>query len=81
MLSAAGGLINMDIPTAANLLKPSKRQGQYDEMKRNFLGFRSLFFYKKYVYKELHGFDDDFFAHQEEIDLCWRAIIRIYDKV
>ena len=24
------------------------------------------------VYKELKGFDADFFAHQEEVDLCWR---------
>ena len=22
----------------------------------------------------MNGFDDDFFAHQEEIDLCWRAL-------
>lgn len=24
------------------------------------------------LFKELSGFDEDFFAHMEEIDLCWR---------
>jgi len=30
-------------------------------------------FIKKVDFKNLQGFDDDFFAHYEEIDLCWRA--------
>lgn len=30
------------------------------------------------VYWELGGFDEDFFAHQEEIDLCWRMKNRGY---
>ncbi|MGY5354373.1 glycosyltransferase family 2 protein [Wenyingzhuangia sp. IMCC45467] len=30
-------------------------------------------FIKAKDYKNLNGFDDDFFAHYEEIDLCWRA--------
>ena len=25
------------------------------------------------IFKDLGGFDSDFFAHQEEIDFCWRA--------
>ena len=33
----------------------------------------ACFFIRKEVYRKLNGFDDDFFAHQEEIDLCWRA--------
>jgi GT2 family glycosyltransferase len=33
----------------------------------------ACFFIKKTVYHELKGFDEDYFAHQEEIDLCWRA--------
>jgi GT2 family glycosyltransferase len=37
-----------------------------------------LFFIRSVVYRELRGFDDDFFAHQEEIDLCWRAINKGY---
>ena len=27
---------------------------------------------KSKVFKEVNGFDFDFFAHMEEIDLCWR---------
>lgn len=30
-------------------------------------------FIKNKVFKKIDGFDSDFFAHQEEIDLCWRA--------
>ncbi|UYW02341.1 glycosyltransferase family 2 protein [Flavobacterium agricola] len=33
----------------------------------------ACFFIKKDVFNSLQGFDTDFFAHQEEIDLCWRA--------
>ncbi len=25
------------------------------------------------MFHQLQGFDEDYFAHQEEIDLCWRA--------
>lgn len=33
----------------------------------------ACFFIRKNVFKQLNGFDEQFFAHQEEIDLCWRA--------
>ena len=33
----------------------------------------ACFFIRKEVFKQLNGFDESFFAHQEEIDLCWRA--------
>lgn len=33
----------------------------------------ACFFIRNSVFKQLNGFDEDFFAHQEEIDLCWRA--------
>ena len=32
-----------------------------------------VFSLKSIVFKELRGFDEFFFAHMEEIDLCWRA--------
>lgn len=27
------------------------------------------------LYKELHGFDEDYFMYCEDVDLCWRALI------
>jgi GT2 family glycosyltransferase len=53
-------------------------KGQYDDERELFWASGACFFIRSYVYKELHGFDDDFFAHQEEIDLCWRAINKGY---
>ena len=47
-------------------------KGQYDTETEIFWASGACFFIKKEVYRELGGFDEDFFAHQEEIDLCWR---------
>ena len=33
----------------------------------------ACFFVRSDVYKKLNGFDENYFAHYEEIDLCWRA--------
>ena len=46
---------------------------QYDDETEIFWASGACFFIRKEVFQELHGFDADFFAHQEEIDLCWRA--------
>ncbi|MGB2129317.1 MAG: glycosyltransferase family 2 protein, partial [Flavicella sp.] len=35
-------------------------------------------FIRSKIYHELEGFDEDFFAHMEEIDLCWRLKNRGY---
>jgi GT2 family glycosyltransferase len=51
--------------------------GQYDDEIEIFWA-SGLAFIRSVVYRELRGFDDDFFAHQEEIDLCWRAINKGY---
>ncbi|MGL2967097.1 glycosyltransferase family 2 protein [Flavobacterium sp. XGLA_31] len=50
-----------------------KDNGQYDDEQEIFWASGACFFIRKAIYQTLHGFDDDFFAHQEEIDLCWRA--------
>ena len=52
--------------------------GQYNDKKEIFWASGACFFIRSAVYKELNGFDEDFFAHQEEIDLCWRATNRGY---
>jgi GT2 family glycosyltransferase len=51
-----------------------KDNGQYNDNCEIFWASGACFFIRSSVYKELKGFDGDFFAHQEEIDLCWRAI-------
>jgi GT2 family glycosyltransferase len=50
-----------------------KDTGQYDDEVEIFWASGACFFIRKEIYQRLSGFDDDFFAHQEEIDLCWRA--------
>ena len=47
--------------------------GQYNDVKEIFWATGACLFIKKEVFRELNGFDEDYFAHQEEIDLCWRA--------
>jgi GT2 family glycosyltransferase len=55
-----------------------KDNGQYDDNCEIFWASGACFFIRSSVYKELKGFDGDFFAHQEEIDLCWRAFNKGY---
>lgn len=50
-----------------------KDNHQYDDEIEIFWASGACFFIRKDVYRKLNGFDGDFFAHQEEIDLCWRA--------
>ena len=46
---------------------------QYDDTHLIFWASGACFFIRKKVFEELNGFDESYFAHQEEIDLCWRA--------
>ena len=50
-----------------------KDNGQYDDTKEIFWATGACMFVKKSVFVELNGFDSDYFAHQEEVDFCWRA--------
>jgi len=50
-----------------------KDHNQYNDEIEIFWASGACFFIRKEVYRTLNGFDGDFFAHQEEIDLCWRA--------
>ena len=50
-----------------------KDNGQYDNDQNIFWASGACFFIKKDAWNKLGGFDKDFFAHFEEIDLCWRA--------
>ncbi len=73
---AAGGFIDMlGYPFCRGRIFQAleKDQGQYNDIKEVFWATGACMFIKSEVFKALNGFDEDYFAHQEEIDLCWRA--------
>jgi len=47
-------------------------QGQYDQATEVFWASGAAFVIRNTLFKGLGGFDESFFAHMEEIDLCWR---------
>lgn len=47
-------------------------QGQYDQSEPIFWASGAALFMRPSVFHQAKGFDEYFFAHQEEIDLCWR---------
>jgi hypothetical protein len=46
--------------------------GQYDQPVSLFWASGACMFVRATLFHQAGGFDDDFFAHMEEIDLCWR---------
>ena len=47
-------------------------EGQYNDQSRIFWASGACLIIKREKFLEAGGFDEDFFAHMEEIDLCWR---------
>jgi GT2 family glycosyltransferase len=47
-------------------------KGQYNDEREIFWATGACMFVRSECYHRVHGFDEDFFAHMEEIDLCWR---------
>jgi hypothetical protein len=52
--------------------------GQYDSPADVLWATGACLMVRSSVYKELGGLDERFFAHMEEIDLCWRMQLRGY---
>ena len=50
-----------------------KDDGQYNGNQNVFWASGACLFIRNTLFQKLGGFDEDFFMHQEEIDLCWRA--------
>ena len=50
-----------------------KDTGQYDTPVQIFWASGACMMIRAALFHELGGFDERFFAHMEEIDLCWRA--------
>ncbi len=79
---AAGGFIDkFGYPFCRGRIfeKLEKDNGQYDGILDIFWASGACFFVRNTAFKALGGFDADFFAHQEEIDFCWRAKNKGYD--
>ena len=55
--------------------------GQYDTQTDLLWATGACLFIRTDIYKEVGGLDAGFFAHQEEIDLCWRLRSRGYRLV
>ncbi len=55
-----------------------KDDGQYNDLKEIFWASGACMFIRSEAYYNAGGLDMDFFAHMEEIDLCWRLKILGY---
>jgi GT2 family glycosyltransferase len=72
---AAGGYIDKyGYPFCRGRIFNSVEQdsGQYDSGKEIFWSSGACMIVRAEAWKRCMGFDKDFFAHMEEIDLCWR---------
>jgi GT2 family glycosyltransferase len=49
-----------------------KDEGQYDDRKDIFWASGACMIIRADAWEKCNGFDEDFFAHMEEVDLCWR---------
>lgn len=78
---AAGGWIDrLGYPFARGRVFDTleKDKGQYDHPAPIFWASGAALFIRASVFREMGGFDPYFFAHQEEIDLCWRMQLAGY---
>jgi hypothetical protein len=78
---AAGGMMDrLGYPYCRGRILSSveKDQHQYDSICSVFWTSGACMCVRTNIYKEMGGLDNDFFAHMEEIDLCWRMQCRGY---
>lgn len=76
---AAGGLVDRyGYPFCRGRImqKVEKDHGQYNEPANVLWCSGACLMVRSSVWKALGGLDDRFFAHMEEIDLCWRMQLR-----
>jgi GT2 family glycosyltransferase len=81
---AAGGFIDkIGYPFCRGRIFESLEtdHGQYDDTIEVFWASGACLFVRAEVFKKLDGFDESFFAHMEEIDLCWRMKNRGYKVI
>lgn len=78
--AAGGWLDHLGYPFAKGRLFDvcEEDRGQYDHPEPIFWASGAAMFVRASVYHELGGLDEYFFAHQEEIDICWRMQLAGY---
>lgn len=72
---AAGGFIDKDLyPFCRGRIfhEAEEDKNQYQDNTEIFWATGACMFVRSAVFQQLNGFDNSFFAHMEEIDLCWR---------
>lgn len=78
---AAGGFMDsLGFPFCRGrvLNKIERDTGQYDTPIPIFWASGAAFVVRSDVFKSVGGFDPDYFAHQEEIDLAWKFLLKGY---
>ena len=78
---ASGGFIDfLGYPFCRGRIMKCVEQdcGQYDDAREVFWASGAAFCCRLEVFKALGGFASEFFAHMEEIDLCWRMQLAGY---
>lgn len=78
---AAGGFIDrLGYPFCRGRIMShvERDHGQYDTPREVFWASGAAMACRTEVFRSLGGFDADFFAHMEEIDLCWRMQLAGY---
>lgn len=60
-------------------LSMEKDEAQYEESALIFWATGACMFVRSSLYHQLGGLEEDFFAHMEEIDFCWRLQSAGYD--
>ncbi len=72
---AAGGMMDfLAYPFCAGRIFDTieKDLGQYDDLVEIFWSSGAAMVIRKDLFEKIGGFDPSYFAHMEEIDLCWR---------
>lgn len=74
---AAGGYMDyLGYPFCRGRIFDTREEdlGQYDDERDVFWATGACLFVKAEAFHQAKGFDERFFAHMEEIDLCWRLL-------
>ena len=78
--AAGGWLDTLGYPFSRGRIfdEHEKDLGQYNDNAEIFWATGAAMFLRASVFHEVNGFDNFFFAHMEEIDLCWRLQLAGY---